>query len=58
MLFLFYCLHMIHNENLHLKNLFYYSNTRISISETNEPRLREWGVKLLVKGVIALKDEF
>lgn len=28
----------------------------ISISETNESPLREWGVKLLVKGGITLKD--
>jgi hypothetical protein len=43
-------------KNLHLKNLLYYSNTCISTSETNESPLREWGVKLLVKGGITLKD--
>lgn len=46
----------LHNENLHLKNLLYYSNTSISINETDESPLREWGFKLLVKGGITLKD--
>lgn len=46
----------MHNETLHLKNLLYHINTCISISETNEFRLTEWGVELLAEGGVTLKD--
>lgn len=46
----------LHNEILHLKNWLNHINTCISISETNELHLWEWGAKLLVEGGFILKD--